>query len=94
MRIAENLEVVEQGGAKVIKCYRCDHIYGPAADNVKTHAKMKTFPISKAGPMLNPWREMDDFELREFYCPNCATMISVELNRKDEPIVWDIDPAL
>ena len=93
MRISENLEVVSQMGDKVVKCYRCDHVYGPAHENVKQHAKMKAFPITKAGPMLNPWREVEYFELREFYCPSCATLISVELNRKDAPLIWDIQIA-
>ncbi len=94
MRIAENLQLVSDGDSRVVACYRCGHVYGPATDNVKEHARMKTFPITKAGPMLNPWRAVDDFELREFYCPGCATMICVELNRTGEPILWDmaLDP--
>ena len=94
MRINDSLEVVTHNDSQHISCSRCHHIYGPATDNVKDHAKMKTFPITKAGPMLNPWVEQPDFELREFYCPSCATMISVELNKKSEPILRDFTLAL
>ena len=90
MKIAENLKLVSVADKKIIACSRCEYVYGLASENVKTFAKMKTFPITKAGPMLNPWVDRNDFELREFYCPSCATMISVELNKKEEPILWDI----
>lgn len=91
MKISDKLHVVVENNVKQVACTRCNHLYGPLIDNVKSYAKMKTFPITKAGPMLNPWTVQDDFELREFYCPSCATMISVELNKKSEPILWDIE---
>jgi acetone carboxylase gamma subunit len=93
MRINEYLEIVWEGESRKIRCSCCGHVYGSASENVKTLARMKTFPITKAGPLMNPWEEQKDFELREFYCPQCASMFSVELNRKTEPILWDISIA-
>lgn len=94
MRMSEYLEIIEDEEIKKVKCVKCDFIYGPASKNVKNMCKMKTFPITKAGPLVNPWVEMNDFELREFYCPKCATMFTVELNKKGEPLVWDIEMAV
>lgn len=94
MRIGEYLEVVDEGGSKKVKCVKCGHIYGPASENPKKFARMKVFPQTKAGPRVNPWVKRDDFELREFYCPKCATMFSVELTKKDEPILWDSQVSL
>lgn len=90
MRINEYLEIVQDGEVRKIRCARCAHVYGPATENVKGFARMKAFPITRAGPLMNPWQEMQEFELREFYCPQCASQFAVELIRKTEPAIWDI----
>jgi acetone carboxylase gamma subunit len=91
MRINEYLETAVSNGCDCFKCSRCGHIYGPATGNVKSYAKSKSFPITKAGPMLNPWADQPKFELREYYCPGCASMFSVELNKVDAPVLWDAE---
>jgi acetone carboxylase gamma subunit len=94
LKINEYLEIVDGETGPVTRCARCGHVYGAADRNVKELARSKVFDIERAGPMLNPWAKREDFELREFYCPGCAAMFSVELNRRDAPLLWDCQPDL
>lgn len=90
MKLNEYLEVVQDGEQnKLTKCQKCDHIFGPANENPKTQAKMKTFPVTRSGPLCNPWEDRQDLETREFYCPGCGSMFAVEVINPQEPYYWE-----
>ena len=94
IRINEYLEVTESKGEKVIKC-RCGHIIGPANENYKEHVlRSKDLPLSKAGPYVNPFNVGGRFTYREFYCPQCITLLETEISLKGEPPKWDTQPAV
>ena len=41
---------------------------------------------------MNPHRwNGDRFELREFYCPGCATLLELEIARPEDPLLADVE---
>ena len=53
---------------------------------------MAVFPVQRIGPDVNPhgWNGAR-FELREFYCPGCATLLEIEIARPDDPLLADAE---
>lgn len=79
-------------GERLIRCVRCGHDLGPAAENHKLHALMHEGPIQEAGPHVNPHHlHGDKFVFRQFYCPGCLALINSEVALKGEPIIWDVE---
>jgi N-methylhydantoinase B len=51
--------------------------------------------VQRIGPEVNPYRIGGErFELREFYCPGCFTLLEVEIARPANPLVDDARLAL
>jgi acetone carboxylase gamma subunit len=46
--------------------------------------------VQRIGPEVNPthWNGAR-FELREFYCPGCFTLLELEIARPDDPLLED-----
>jgi acetone carboxylase gamma subunit len=73
----------------VYRC-RCGHVLGPANLPYKQLAARARFPVQHIGPEVNPHNVGDGrFELREFYCPGCFTLLEVEIARPTDPILDD-----
>jgi N-methylhydantoinase B len=80
---------VDPGPPPVLRC-RCGHRLGPADGSPKRGAAWARFPVQRIGPEVNPHRLGGDrFELREFYCPGCYTLLEVEIARPGDPILED-----
>ena len=80
MRLNDYLEVRADGNNNsVTQCLKCEYVLGPASENPKQLAKVKTFSVTRSGPLCNPWEERADLETREFYCPGCGCMFAVEV---------------
>lgn len=91
-RINEYLEIIEEKGEKFIRC-RCSYVISPAIENYKNHVLWNDFPLSKAGPYINPYKiGQDRFVFREFYCPKCLTLLDTEVALKGEQPLWDVQP--
>jgi N-methylhydantoinase B len=60
----------------------CGADLGRADGDWKSHAHCRTLAPEEAGPYI---RLHEDLELREFACASCATLLEVEVVRKDEP---------
>ncbi|HSI81808.1 MAG TPA: hydantoinase B/oxoprolinase family protein [Solirubrobacterales bacterium] len=72
-----------------LRC-RCGHVLGPAEESHKRLAAQARFPVQEIGPEVNPYRIGGArFELREFYCPACFTLLEVEIARPDDPVLDD-----
>jgi acetone carboxylase gamma subunit len=53
-------------------------------------AAIARFPVQRIGPEVNPHHVNGArFELRELYCPGCATLLGAEVARPDDPILHD-----
>lgn len=89
-RINEQLGVAGVGADAVIRC-RCGQELGPVTDNYKKFALMRERPVQEAGPWVDPHHVGGDaFVCREFFCPDCLTLLDVEIAQRDEPILWDV----
>jgi N-methylhydantoinase B len=77
-----------------VRC-RCGHELGPASHGYKDLAARAVFPVQRIGPEVNPthWNGAR-FELREFYCPGCFTLIEIEIARPEDPVLEDVALAL
>ena len=74
---------------------RCGHVLGPVDVAYKQLAARATYPVQRIGPEVNPYRIGGNrFELREFYCPRCFTLLEVEIARPRDPILDDARLAL
>ncbi|MBI4321737.1 MAG: hydantoinase B/oxoprolinase family protein [Chloroflexi bacterium] len=87
MQIGSYLEVVVAGDVKVFRC-RCGHGLGPITENWKKYAVRKVVPATTAGPSV---KLHEDLEMREYLCPGCGLLHSVEISRRDDPPLWEIE---
>jgi len=88
--INETLRIVGSGAGAAIHC-RCGHRLGPAAENYKLNVLVREGPVQNAGPWVDPQGiGGDSFVCREFFCPDCATLLDVEIAQRGEPILWDV----
>ncbi|MBI4285257.1 MAG: hydantoinase B/oxoprolinase family protein [Chloroflexi bacterium] len=85
-RFSEYLVMTGNANVPQIQCRKCGHIFVPVTENWKKHAKVAERPLSVLGPKMSGTKR---FVLREFYCPDCATMIEVEMILKEMPPIWD-----
>lgn len=89
LRIGEAINVVKKDQGLFYECARCGHSYGgkEIGDPKKT-AVMQEISIGE----LNKWNKygrVDEFVVREFYCPQCGVMIAANMQQKDEDIMMD-----
>jgi acetone carboxylase gamma subunit len=89
VRLSEALFYDRSGDPVVYRC-RCGHALGSADLPYKELAAQARYPVQRIGPEVNPYRVGGKrFELREFYCPGCFTLLEVEIARPANPIVDD-----
>lgn len=83
MRIFESLKIVEaENKPSVLVCGECEYVLCPVTDNYKRYALKHDSPQSKGQPSY--FKPSDQFVLREYYCPNCGTLLEVDvLSRTD-----------
>jgi N-methylhydantoinase B len=89
VRLLEALFYDLRGAVPVYRC-RCGAELGPAEAPYKEHAAQARFPVQRIGPEVNP-NDVGGgrFELREFYCPGCFTLLEVEIARPADPLLDD-----
>ncbi|MGH2963298.1 MAG: hydantoinase B/oxoprolinase family protein [Solirubrobacterales bacterium] len=89
IRLGEALFYDLGGLTPALRC-RCGHILGPADRPHKELAALARYPVQRIGPEVNPNHVGGKrFELREFYCPGCVTLLEVEIARPEDPILDD-----
>jgi N-methylhydantoinase B len=89
VRLSEAL-FYDLGADPVAYRCRCGHALGPANVPYKQLAAQARFPVQRVGPEVNPYRVGGSrFELREFYCPGCYTVLEVEIARPTDPVLDD-----
>ena len=82
MRISEYLELKD----RIIRCVKCGSIICSSNENFKSKVIMKEEALTKASPLNKP---TDKYVLREYYCPKCATLLEVDVLKRDENVYWD-----
>ena len=89
VRLSEALYYHSKAGAPVYRC-RCGHVLGAADVPYKQLTAQARFPVQRIGPEVNPNHIGGErFELREFYCPGCFTLVEVEIARPADPVLDD-----
>lgn len=80
---------------KAIICSKCDFPICKPTENYKEHSLINELPITEVNPyQTEPSLLVDDeIVLRQFYCPECGTLLHNEVRRKDEPLLWDVKIA-
>ena len=68
-----------------LRCTLCHYRFGAYGDDHKRAALMRELPLTATSPRND--LTLDEFVLREFYCPGCATSIAVDVQRRDEEIL-------
>ena len=94
-RVHDYMEIAKLDGGRVVsRCTVCAHVYGDATENYKLGTlRRKVMPNLWSGMALpdgGPYLA----ELHEFFCPDCATLVDVEVHcpsiESDDRPVWDI----
>lgn len=95
--LTEHLYVVEKDdGTRIVKC-RCGYEYCHPDSNWKLEALVYVRDSEESFQELYPAvmsGHPDWMTLREFICPNCATLLEVEAVPPGYPVVFDFQPDL
>jgi acetone carboxylase gamma subunit len=94
-RVNQYLSVIEIDEHYMISC-RCGHIICKVDENYKENVVRKDLLITKAGMHINipPQAPDKKFEWREFYCPQCALLLTNEVALEEDPIIWEVKPII
>jgi N-methylhydantoinase B len=84
--VADTVEAVEHdGGQRSLRCTVCRRRLCAQTEDHKRFGLMRELPLSAASPHNNLCS--DEYVLREFSCPGCATAFAVDVQQRDEPIL-------
>jgi N-methylhydantoinase B/oxoprolinase/acetone carboxylase alpha subunit len=83
-RIAESFIVRRDFAVPSLFCAKCGYSYGSAEDDWKQNSVMQEVGIETAST-LNVYGKLDEFVLREYFCPGCGLMVSADVQRRQEP---------
>ena len=68
----------------------CGCVLGNASEPYTSLAAVAHRPVQQIGPHVNPNHVGGDrFELREFYCPACLTLLATEIAQRGDPVLDD-----
>lgn len=98
MRISEHLYIVETAaGTRVVKC-DCGHDFGDYQVNWKLAALIRVRETqADMAAVYHPIEAVPEegwLEIREFYCPGCASQLAVECVAPGYPVVFEFLPDL
>lgn len=98
LRLGDKLYIVRNGaGQRVVKC-QCGHEFGDYRENWKLGCRIRTRKtleaIKQVYDPLPACPEPGWQEIREFFCPVCATQHAVEVVAPGYPIVFEMLPDL
>lgn len=85
-RISEYLQLADGANDAVVECTWCGDEICRGSEAWKEHAALRKAPVTVVGP---PSVQSSEYELREFFCPSCATSLDVEVARVDDPVLHD-----
>ncbi|HXR13574.1 MAG TPA: hydantoinase B/oxoprolinase family protein [Solirubrobacteraceae bacterium] len=83
--VSDSVEAVELDGERSLRCSLCHFRFGPYEHDHKRSALMRErrlIEVSRHNHLC-----LDDFVLREFYCPGCATALAADVQLREDPII-------
>jgi acetone carboxylase gamma subunit len=90
------LFIVQKGGERIVKC-RCGQEFGDYRVNWKLEALIHVRDSEDSLSEVYQGREMPDpdwVQVREYYCPGCATQLEVEAVPRGTPPDFEFLPDL
>ena len=98
LRLGDKLYIVSKGaGQRVAQC-ECGHVFGDYRENWKLKCKIRTRKtLAEMVQVYDPAPAVPEpgwQEIREFFCPQCATQHAVEVVAPGYPIVMEMLPDL
>ncbi|WJR75847.1 hydantoinase B/oxoprolinase family protein [Bradyrhizobium sp. NP1] len=87
--VGDVAKIVQYGGNNYFAC-NCGTTLGPASENWKKYARHAAAKPSELGPRV---RIHSDLEVVQHACPSCARLLDVEVKRKSEVSLFDIEVA-
>lgn len=98
LRLGDKLYVVHDAdGARVVKCH-CGHVFGDYRENWKLRCRIRVKRgLEEMCTVYDPapaCPEPGIQEIREFFCPGCATQHAVEVVPPGYPLVFELLPDL
>lgn len=97
MRVGDHLYIVKAAEGRVIKC-DCGHVFGDYRVNWKLSAVVH---VRETAESIGEVYRREDFapepgwmEVREFYCPGCATQLCVEVVPPGYPPIFEFLPDI
>ncbi|MHA1272050.1 MAG: acetone carboxylase subunit gamma [Promethearchaeota archaeon] len=92
----EHLYIVAKNGERIVKC-DCGFEFGNYRENWKTKCRIRLRDIFESLEELYPKymsSHPDWMELREFYCPNCFTLLDTESVPPGYPVIFNFLPDI
>jgi N-methylhydantoinase B len=83
--VSDSVEAVERDGERSLRCSVCNYRYGGYEHDHKRSALMRERPLTDISQ--HNWLCLEEFVLREFYCPGCATCLAADVQLRDDPIM-------
>ena len=98
LRLTDKLYVVRDAeGGRVTKC-ECGHVFGDYRENWKLGTRIRTRRTqAEMDQVYDPKPAVPEAgwqEIREFFCPGCASQLAVEVVAPGYPIVFEMLPDL
>jgi N-methylhydantoinase B/oxoprolinase/acetone carboxylase alpha subunit len=83
--VSDSVEAVEHDGQRSLRCSLCHYRYGPYEHDHKRSALMRERPLIEV--TRHNHLCLEEFVLREFYCPGCATALAADVQLREDPII-------
>ena len=94
--VSDHLFICESAEGRVTRC-ECGHSFGDYRKNWKLQAVISVRDTEESLREIYPNSDICDpqwMEIREFFCPDCATLHDVEACAPGYPILHDFEPDL
>jgi N-methylhydantoinase B/oxoprolinase/acetone carboxylase alpha subunit len=86
--LSDTIDAVEHEGRVLLRCGVCHHELGGQADNPKRGAATRDVALAAINPHNRDC--LQDYVLREYFCPVCATALAADVVHRDEPLLDEV----
>jgi N-methylhydantoinase B len=85
-RVADTVEIVEDDVRRSLRCSECQHRFGEVTCDYKLASLTRDLPLTALSE-LNATGLTDTVVVREFCCPGCGTLVAMDVQLRDEPVM-------
>ena len=86
--VCDTVEAVERNGRRLLRCTVCHHDLGGYSENPKRAAAMRELALATINPHNGDC--LQEYVLREYYCPSCASTLAADVAHRDEPMLDEV----